>query len=132
MHRFLCHCADCRKISSSLFCANFTVADAHLRHARGRDRLRAFGQAHTIRSGARMTNHFCATCGSLMYRVSTGYPGLRILRLGTVDDFRLVETKLRPQFELFVETRACWLQPVEGVKQFAGMLPKVDTEKSSL
>ena len=131
MHRFLCHCSDCRKISSSLFCSNFTVADTHLRHVRGRDRLRAFGQSHTIQSGARMTNHFCDTCGSLMYRVSSGYPGLSILRLGTVDDFSLVETKLKPQVEQYVETRACWLKPMDGVKQSEGMFRRVE-ELSSL
>lgn len=113
-----------------MFCANFTVADTHLRHVRGQDRLKTFGQTHTIQSGARMTNHFCDTCGSLMYRVSSGYPGLSILRLGTVDDFGLAETKLKPQFELFVETQACWLNPVEGVRQLERMPPRVDKTSS--
>ncbi|KAK2027998.1 hypothetical protein LX32DRAFT_640384 [Colletotrichum zoysiae] len=126
VNRFLCHCTDCRKISSSMFCSNFTVADSHLRHVRGRENLKTFTQSRTIATGNDMTNHFCGTCGTLLYRVSSGFPGLSILRIGTVDDFRLAETKLRPQVESFVGTRVSWLKPVEGVLQTEGMPTSVD------
>ncbi|TDZ39157.1 hypothetical protein CTRI78_v010638 [Colletotrichum trifolii] len=114
---FLCHCADCRKISSSMFCSNFTVDDEHLRHVRGRDNLKAFGQSATVATGNKMTNYFCDTCGTLLYRASSGAPGYSILRLGTVDDFSLVEGKMKPRCEDFVGTRASWLTPVEGAAQ---------------
>lgn len=65
-----------------------------------------------------MTNYFCTTCGSLMYRVSSGFPGMSILRIGTVDDFRLHETKLRPQKEIFVRDRVDWFTGVEGAQEF--------------
>ena len=67
-----------------------------------------------------MTNYFCLTCGILMYRVSSGSPGLSILRIGTVDDFHLHETKLKPTVEQFVECRASWVQSAKGAKQFVG------------
>ncbi|KAF5489148.1 hypothetical protein CGCS363_v012681 [Colletotrichum siamense] len=119
--RFLCHCADCRKISSSMFCSNFTVADTHLRHLRGKETLKSFTQSKTIATGNDMANHFCGNCGTLLYRVSSGLPGMSILRLGTVDDFSLVEKKLKPQVEQFIDTRASWLRPVDGVKQMKEM-----------
>ncbi|KDN71234.1 hypothetical protein CSUB01_08444 [Colletotrichum sublineola] len=106
VNRFLCHCADCRKISSSMFCSNFCVADSHLRHIRGKENLKTFTQSKTIATGNDMTNYFCGTCGTLLYRVSSGRPGLSILRIGTVDDFRLAETKLKPQVEIFIDTVA--------------------------
>lgn len=53
-----------------------------------------------------------------MYRVSSSLPEALLLRLGPVDDFRLAETMLRPDVEIFTETRVEWLGPVEGVKQF--------------
>ncbi|KAK1962115.1 hypothetical protein LZ32DRAFT_254481 [Colletotrichum eremochloae] len=121
VNRFLCHCADCRKISSSMFCSNFCVADSHLRHIRGKENLKTFTQSKTIATGNDMTNYFCGTCGTLLYRVSSGRPGLSILRIGTVDDFRLAETKLKPQVEIFIGTRVAWLAPVEGVLQTEGM-----------
>lgn len=42
------------------------------------------------------------------------FPGLAILRTGTVDDFSLAETKLRPQVEQFVETQVAWQRPIRG------------------
>ena len=114
---FVCHCTDCRKITASMFASNFTVADAFLTHVRGRDNLTAYGQSHTIASGKRMTNYFCSTCGTLMYRVGEAFPGCSILRIGTVDDFHLHETKLRPKREIYVKDRVTWLSPVEGAKQ---------------
>ncbi|KAJ7152188.1 Mss4-like protein [Mycena crocata] len=114
---FVCNCTDCRKITASMFASNFTIDDAYLKHLRGRDNLKAFGQAHTIASHKTMTNYFCSTCGTLMYRVGAASPGKSILRIGTVDDFNLHETKLRPQHELFTKDRVSWLPGLEGVTQ---------------
>mgnify|MGYP001564940063 FL=1 len=55
-----------------------------------------------------------------MYRVSTGYPGLSIARVGTVDDFHLHETKLKPRVEQYVKDRVSWLDGAKGVKQVQG------------
>jgi len=46
-----------------------------------------------------MTNYFCSVCSTLVDRVSGVYPGKRILRIGTVGDFSLHETKLKPRVE---------------------------------
>lgn len=113
----LCHCTDCRKITASMFASNFSVLDTHLTHIRGRENLKTYAQSQTITSGNLMTNYFCSTCGTLMYRVSEGYPGRSILRIGTVDDFSLHVTKLKPRRETHVKDRVSWLSPVEGVKQ---------------
>lgn len=67
-----------------------------------------------------MTNYNCGTCFSLMYRVSSGLPGQSILRLGTIDDFSLVDTKLRPKREQFIKTRAAWLKGLDDVKTTDG------------
>lgn len=67
-----------------------------------------------------MANYFCKTCGSLMYRVGSGFPGKSILRIGTVDDFNLMETVLRPRVEQFARDRVAWLPGAEGVMQVDG------------
>lgn len=105
---FICNCVDCRKITASMFASNFIVADRALTHVRGQDKLKSFGQSATIATGNTMTNYFCGTCGTLMYRVSSGSPGLSVLRIGTVDDFSLHETKLKPRVEQFVRDRVSW------------------------
>ena len=65
-----------------------------------------------------MTNYFCSTCGSLMYRVGAAFPGVSILRLGSVDDFTLMETKLRPTMEQYNKDRVSWKLPTDGTTQF--------------
>ncbi|KAL1795583.1 hypothetical protein ACET3X_005807 [Alternaria dauci] len=97
-----------------MFASNFTVKDTHLRHLRGKENLSVYSQSSTIASGHTMANHFCKTCGTLMYRIGGGFPECSILRLGTVDDFNLVETKLKPQSELFVKDRVSWFSGVQG------------------
>ena len=68
-----------------------------------------------------MTNAFCKTCGTFMYRAGSIAPGTRFMRGGIIDDHKLHGTMLKPQAELFVEHRSAWLKPVEGAKQMEGM-----------
>ncbi|KAL4786890.1 Mss4-like protein [Aspergillus varians] len=99
VNTFICHCTDCRKITASMFASNFTVADTHLVHERGRDNLSTYSQSKTIGTGNTMTN----------------YSARR-----TVDDFHLHESKLKPKIEQFVEDRVAWLHAAEGVAQVQG------------
>ncbi len=55
-----------------------------------------------------------------MYRVGAAFPGMSILRVGTVDDFSLHETKLKPSMEQFTKDRVSWCHGSEGTKQFEG------------
>lgn len=103
--------------------SNFTVLDSHLTHIRGQSNLKTYAQNKTIfvkEAGKdnTMTNYFCSTCGSLMYRVGVAFPGMSILRLGSVDDFSLHEGKLRPTMEQFTKDRVSWKEPTVGAKQF--------------
>lgn len=104
-----------------MFASNFVVDDKYLTHARGQDNLTSFGQSKTVKAGNKMTNYFCKTCGTLMYRIGAGFPGQSIMRIGTVDDFTLHDTKLKPRVELFCEDRVAWLSPAKGIKQAEGM-----------
>ncbi|QKX55581.1 uncharacterized protein TRUGW13939_02675 [Talaromyces rugulosus] len=117
---FICNCTDCRKLTASMFASNFTIDDNYLIHERGQENLTTYGQSKTIGTGNTMTNYFCSTCGSLMYRRGTGFPGKSILRIGTVDDFNLHETKLKPRIEQYVKDRVAWFHGGEGVKQVQG------------
>ncbi|KAF9628961.1 putative threonyl alanyl trna synthetase sad protein [Lasiodiplodia theobromae] len=59
---FVCNCSDCHKITASMFASNFTIADTHLTHLRGRENLTSYSQSRTVASGNTMTNYFCSTC----------------------------------------------------------------------
>lgn len=122
VNSFICNCSDCHKLTASMFASNFTVLDTHLKHLRGQENLKTWGQSRTPASGKTMTNFFCNTCGSLMYRVGAAFPGMSILRIGSVDDFTLHETLLKPTVEQFIEYRVGWLPGVEGIKHIEGMV----------
>ena len=97
--------------------------DTHLKHLRGQENLKQYAQSKTVffkeeGKDNTMTNFFCSTCGSLMYRVGAMFPGMSILRVGSVDDFSLQSTKLKPTMEQFTKDRVAWKQPTEGAKQF--------------
>lgn len=128
INRHVCHCTDCRKIGSAFYQSNITVSDDHLKFVRGENHLTTFSETATIRANARMTNYFCKSCGSLMFRRGARFPGMTILRTGTVDDLTLAETKLRPQVEQFVERRVAWSKPIEGTAQVVGMHQPSDIE----
>lgn len=119
---FVCNCTDCRKLTASMFTSAFIVNDTYLKHLRGQANLKTFAQNASIASGTMMTNFFCDTCGTLMYRVAERLPGHSLLRLGTVDDFNLAETKLKPRTEVFTKDRVSWFAgvPGEDVYSFEG------------
>ncbi|THX06375.1 hypothetical protein D6D13_06503 [Aureobasidium pullulans] len=117
---FVCHCTDCRKLTSSMFTSGFAVNNTAMKHVRGEEKLSKYSQKKTIESGNYMTDFFCSVCGTLMYRRSSGYPEMSLPRIGTVDDFELHETKLEPQLEVFCKNRVSWFNGVEGAKQSQG------------
>ncbi|KAL7928965.1 Mss4-like protein [Trichoderma chlorosporum] len=103
-----------------MFASNFTVDNSYIKHVRGQDNLSRWGQDKTPTSGTEMANYFCKTCGTLMYRRSAQTPELSFMRIGTVDDFKLHETKLRPQTEIFTKSRVSWWNGVEGANHLPG------------
>ncbi|KAF2015134.1 hypothetical protein BU24DRAFT_348105 [Aaosphaeria arxii CBS 175.79] len=117
---FVCNCTDCRKLTASMFTSAFIINNEYLKHIRGQSNLKQFSQSSSIATRTLMTNYFCDTCGTLMYRVAERFPGHSLLRLGTVDDFNLVETKLRPRTEAFTKDRVRWFPgvPGEDVRRF--------------
>lgn len=107
-----------RKITASMFASNFIVNDSAVTYVRGKDKLTKFAQDKTIASGNTMENFFCSKCGTLMWRASSGYPGKSIMRIGTIDDFKLHETKLKPRVEQYAKDRVSWLPTGgQGVEQ---------------
>lgn len=78
-----------------------------------------------------MSNSFCKTCGTLMFRAGSVAPGTRFMRGGIIDNHTLHNTMLKPQVEIFSEHRAAWVNPVAGVEQAEGMGPFGKKDKQS-
>lgn len=111
-----------------MFCSNFSVKTSATKYVRGRELLTYWTRHGTTTTGNSMTNAFCSKCGSLMYRVSSGFPDMLIPRIGTVDDHDLHTTTLKPQREDFVENRADWIPQLKLDKHVEGFWHKTHKE----
>ena len=109
--QFMCSCLDDRKITGSLFGAtNLMIPSEGLATTKGG--LKTY--AKIAESGNEMTSHFCGDCGSTLYRASTGYPGVVMMKAGCIDDFDPADGK--PQLEMFTREHVHWVPLVDSIE----------------
>ena len=75
----MCHCSMCRKAQGSAYVAVAPLDAARLRIVSGQALLKEF------RATPHKARVFCAHCGSPIYSMRDDLPGIRRLRLGTVE-----------------------------------------------
>ena len=100
-----------------MFASNFCVDDKNMSYVRGKEKTSTWSTSKSIKTGNTMKNVFCSVCGGLMNRISSGFPGKNFLRIGTVDDFNLHETVLKPKIEQFIPGRVSWLKGLDDVER---------------
>ncbi|TGJ81094.1 hypothetical protein E0Z10_g7652 [Xylaria hypoxylon] len=93
------------------------VSSTSVNILQGHEHLTTLVKPDNAASGGAVINTRCDSCGTLMHRVSSGFPGITVVRTGTVEDAGLFETKLRPRTEMFTKYRPSWLQACEGATQ---------------
>ncbi|KAH7236655.1 Mss4-like protein [Fusarium tricinctum] len=111
----LCHCLDCRKTSGSTHALNwFVPADLV--------QLEGPSQTFTKLSNAEnpITNMFCPTCGTTVFREGPAAPGIKFVKAGIFDDPVVINT-VKPQGEIFTSRRPTWMTSVAGASQKKGM-----------
>jgi hypothetical protein len=105
-----CHCSQCRRASGSAFATNASVrADAF--------RLR--GGAELVReyeSSPGQHRAFCGRCGSPLYARADAWPGIRRVRLGSLDG----DPGRRPEAHVHVASKAPWHEPCGALPRFEG------------
>jgi len=79
---YVCHCAECRKQSSSAFGISFTIPRAALRLLQGSPREWSRGTA----SGHVLDCAFCPDCGSRLWHRSSGHPATLNVKGGCLDE----------------------------------------------
>jgi len=70
----------------------------------------------TANSGNTITSYFCGDCGSTMWRDGPSFPGLKIIKAGTLDDVDAL-AKAKPTVELFTPRRVDWVNEIPGAAQ---------------
>ncbi|PVI01268.1 hypothetical protein DM02DRAFT_525332 [Periconia macrospinosa] len=110
----LCHCHDCRKLTSSAFSVSYIVPLANLTLTGATPK-----EIHkSSDSGNKVTNYFCGECGSPLYGKGAFGENV-VVRAGCLDGDEL--EKAAPQLELYSERRVPWLGTCEGAKSVKGM-----------
>lgn len=116
----ICHCRDCQIFSGSAFrMASLTEPEA-FRFTKGEPKY----YNKRADSGAVRRLAFCGNCGTHLCSLpslqspDTDAPSAYVsIRLATAREF----PELRPEIEVFCDSRVPWLAPLEGSTQFPRM-----------
>ncbi len=110
-----CHCRRCQKSHGVASVAVAAVPGEHLRWVEGRDRLARYA------TGPASERVFCRRCGSAG---PTGeFGGLRFFPIGALEG----EFEAASDGHIFVASKAPWHEIPDGLPQFPGYPPGVDT-----
>ena len=104
----MCHCSQCRKAQGSAFVAVSPVDAAKLRLTAGAELLKEY---RAVPHKARV---FCSHCGSPLYSARDDLPGVKRLRLGTID----TPFECGNAYHIFTGSKATWFAIADNLPQY--------------
>ncbi|MFL6673646.1 MAG: GFA family protein [Massilia sp.] len=107
IHRTLCHCDDCRRISGAPVLAWFSVEPGALRFSRG--------VPVRFRSSEHVTRGFCGICGTTLTFEDARWPGEVDITTASLDDPEMAP----PEDHSYVPGRLEWLRTADGLPEYA-------------
>ncbi len=108
-----CHCSRCRRHSGTAVCTQARARAEHFKLLRGTDLLRVY------RTPGHASKVFCAVCGSSLFGGEWPEGEEVSIRLGSFDG----DPGIRPQYHLFVDSRAVWDEIRDDLPQHPAGLP---------
>lgn len=103
----MCHCSQCRKAQGGAFATNSPVDSEKLEFA-GVENIKEF-QSSELKVRA-----FCTNCGSPLYSARSDLPGVRRLRIGSVETPFLCDKK----YHIHTASKASWHELVDDYPNF--------------
>lgn len=104
----ICHCSQCRKAQGSAFVAISPVESAKFQIIQGEHLLREYrGTAHKVRV-------FCSNCGSPIYSARDDLPGVKRLRLGTIDTL----VRCSNMYHVHTASKASWYELTDQLSKY--------------
>jgi len=103
-----CHCEECRRATGSSFNTSVFVQSGDFHVVSGEDTI----SFHESSPGNR--RHFCARCGSPLFKHFPQPAGLMTVRAGTLDS----DPGLRPGAHIWVSEKAPWYEITDELPRF--------------
>jgi len=117
LRTYACHCTLCQRASGSSFAHQMPVPEAAL-SVTGELRTAIV----TSVSGAVSTGYHCAACVGRLYSTNSRWPGMAIVRAGTVDG----SERLTPALHIFTSTMQPWIALPRDVPAFEESAPPAE------
>ncbi|KAL1301536.1 hypothetical protein AAFC00_005777 [Neodothiora populina] len=108
-----CHCKPCQKTSGTTNSFNLMVPEDKFYKKSGK--VKQFTRKGV--SGNDVTYNMCDNCGTLVFAEAGAIPGIKIVKLGTLDDADVLNGIGHANLEIFTKDRLSWLQPIPGAEQ---------------
>jgi hypothetical protein len=103
-----CHCSMCRKQHGAAFATYAPLRRARFRLVAGQDALVSYASSEKVR------REFCKHCGSSMFWLTSEWPDVIDVALGTLDD----DPVGRPEAHIFVASKAPWVEIEDELPQY--------------
>jgi hypothetical protein len=103
----MCHCLQCRQAQGGSFAMNSPIDAAKLQIA-GKEYIKEF------KSNENKVRAFCSNCGSPLYSARKDLPGIKRLRLGSVETFFACQNR----YHIFSASKAPWYSITDDFPQF--------------
>ena len=108
-----CHCSECRRWHGSAYRTRAAVDARLFFWTSGEENLGRYAQTETL------TKTFCRECGSSLVSYYTDRPAVLGLALGTLDQ----DPGRRPEFHIYVDSKAPWHEILDNLPQYKEMPP---------
>jgi len=82
-----CHCDDCRKATGSAFATNLFFKEDQIKVLQGATTI----FQHSADSNNNMIKEFCGKCGSQLFGSGALRPGVKNVKVGSIDDGSFVK-----------------------------------------
>jgi hypothetical protein len=112
----VCHCDDCRKATGSSYATNFFFKEEDIVVTQGTPKE----FQHKSDAGNTMTKQFCGDCGSQLFGIGSGSPGVKHIKAGTLDNVG----DLKPAISVFTARKHPFTVLDPDIEQFETMRPQ--------
>jgi hypothetical protein len=112
----VCHCDDCRKATGSSYATNFFFKEEDIVVTEGTPKE----FQHKSDAGNTMTKQFCGDCGSQLFGIGSGSPGVKHIKAGTLDNVG----DLKPAISVFTARKHPFTVLDPDIEQFETMRPQ--------